>query len=92
MARRCPSPRCCSVTPSRPCTAVPEYGGNANLVGWQDIKLPGDNQPRGYTDAEVEAPEWNGADTSGIIEVLLRGGWEQAIAKMGGTGGVNAGN
>jgi hypothetical protein len=29
--------------------------------------------------------------TSGIIDLLLRGGWEQAIAKMGGTGGVNAG-
>jgi hypothetical protein len=71
--------------------AVPEYGGNANLVGWQDIKFPGDSQPRGYTDAEVEAPEFNVADRSGIIDLLLRGGWEQAIAKMGGTGGVNAG-
>ncbi len=72
--------------------AVPEYGGNANLVGWQDIKFPGDNQPRGYTDAEVEAPEWDVVGTSGIIDLLLRGGWEQAIAKMGGTGGVNAGH
>ena len=36
--------------------SVPEYGGNANLVGWQDIEWPGDIQPRGYTDAEVEAP------------------------------------
>jgi hypothetical protein len=72
--------------------AVPEYGGNAGLVGWQDIKFPGDNQPRGYTDAEVEAPEWDVVGTSGIIDLLLRGGWEQAIAKMGGTGGVNAGH
>jgi len=72
--------------------AVPEYGGNANLVGWQDIKFPGDSQPRGYTDAEVEAPEWDVVGTSGMIDVLLRGGWEQAIAKMGGTGGVNAGH
>ena len=72
--------------------AVPEYGGNASLVGWSDIKFPGDSQPRGYTDAEVEAPEFNLADSSGIIDMLLRGGWEQAIAKMGGTGGVNAGH
>ena len=72
--------------------AVPEYGGNAGLVGWQDIKFPGDNQPRGFTNAEVEAPEWDVIGTSGIIDVLLRGGWQQAIAKMGGTGGVNAGH
>ncbi|MDA8040186.1 MAG: gluconate 2-dehydrogenase subunit 3 family protein [Actinomycetota bacterium] len=31
----------------------PEYGGNAGLVGWRDIKFPGDVQPRGYSDAEV---------------------------------------
>ena len=52
--------------------AVPEYGGNANLVGWSDIKFPGDSQPRGYTNAEVEAPEWNVVGTSGIIDVLLQ--------------------
>jgi hypothetical protein len=32
---------------------VPEYGGNENLSGWQEIKWPGDSQPRGYTPAEV---------------------------------------
>ncbi|MGA8681912.1 MAG: gluconate 2-dehydrogenase subunit 3 family protein [Acidimicrobiales bacterium] len=31
----------------------PEYGGNADLVGWNDIGFPGDVQPRGYTAAEV---------------------------------------
>jgi hypothetical protein len=31
----------------------PEYGGNAGLVGWTDIKFPGDVQPRGYTPSEV---------------------------------------
>ncbi len=74
--------------------AVPEYGGNADLVGWRDIMWPGDDQPRGYTNAEVEAPEWDlvGVPPNGIIDRLLRGGWEQAIAKMGGTGGVNAGH
>ncbi len=70
--------------------SVPEYGGNANLVGWQDIAWPGDIQPRGYTDAEVEAPQGDICGTSGIVGLLLRGGWTQAIAKMGGKGGVNA--
>jgi hypothetical protein len=31
----------------------PEYGGNRGLVGWTDIKYPGDSQPRGYTADEV---------------------------------------
>jgi hypothetical protein len=74
--------------------AVPEYGGNADLVGWNDIYFPGDNQPRGFTDAEVEAAQFDpvGIPPNGIIARLLNGGWEQAIAKMGGTGGVNAGH
>jgi hypothetical protein len=71
--------------------SVPEYGGNANLVGWQDILWPGDSQPRGYTDAEVEAPEGDALSaSSGIIGLLMRGGWAQTVAKLGGKGGVNA--
>ncbi len=69
--------------------SVPEYGGNANLVGWQEIKWPGDSQPNGYTNAEVEAPEWDLVGTDGIIDTLLKGGWKQAFAAMGGTAGVN---
>jgi hypothetical protein len=34
--------------------AAPEYGGNASLRGWAAIGFPGDVQPRGYTDTEVE--------------------------------------
>jgi hypothetical protein len=34
--------------------AVPEYGGNRGLAGWQDIGFPGDIQPRGYTAEQVE--------------------------------------
>ena len=30
------------------------------------------------------------AAMSGIIGLLVRGGWTQAVAKMGGKGGVNA--
>ncbi|MGH3968776.1 MAG: gluconate 2-dehydrogenase subunit 3 family protein [Mycobacterium sp.] len=74
--------------------AVPEYGGNANLVGWRDIYWPGDVQPRGYTNAEVEAAQFDpiGIPPNGVIAMLLAGGWAQAIAKMGGKGGVNAGH
>ena len=36
--------------------AAPEYGGNRDLGGWQAIGFPGDVQPRGYTDEEVETP------------------------------------
>jgi hypothetical protein len=32
---------------------APEYGGNANLVGWHDIAWVGDRQPLGFTDAQV---------------------------------------
>ena len=34
----------------------PEYGGNADLVGWQGIGFAGDTQPRGFTDVEVSRP------------------------------------
>jgi hypothetical protein len=72
--------------------ANPEYGGNAGLVGWRDIKFPGDSQPRGYTNAEVEQAQFAVCDPSGIIDRLLHGGWEQIVAKMGGKGGVSAGH
>ena len=35
---------------------APEYGGNRDLVGWQNIGWPGDVQPRGYSDEEVSQP------------------------------------
>ncbi len=68
----------------------PEYGGNANLVGWKDIKFPGDVQPRGYTPAEVEAAQWDLVVVTDIID-RVRHGWEQLIAKLGGKGGLGAG-
>jgi hypothetical protein len=34
----------------------PEYGGNRNLVGWQNIEYSGDVQPQGWSDDEVSAP------------------------------------
>ena len=69
--------------------SVPEYGGNANLVGWKDIKYPGDSQPRGYTPAQVEAAQWDVVVVTDIINRVRRG-WEQLIAKLGGKGGVGA--
>jgi len=53
--------------------SVPEYGGNAGLVGWHDITWPGDRQPRGFTDAEVSLSD--GPDTyapTGIGEQLIK--------------------
>jgi len=35
---------------------APEYGGNRDGVGWANIGVPGDVQPRGWTDAEVSEP------------------------------------
>lgn len=74
--------------------ANPEYGGNAGRVGWRDIYFPGDSQPRGYTDAEVERAEFDPVPfpPDGIVARLLNGGWEQVVAKMGGKGGVGAGH
>ena len=36
---------------------APEYGGNADLVGWRITSYEGDTQPRGFTRDEVENPE-----------------------------------
>lgn len=33
--------------------SAPEYGGNADGVGWHSISFGGDSQPRGYSGAEV---------------------------------------
>ena len=35
------------------CYGAPEYGGNRDLTGWLAIGIPGDVQPRGYSDEEV---------------------------------------
>ena len=36
---------------------APEYGGNADLVGWRLTGFEGDTQPRGFTREQVESPE-----------------------------------
>ncbi|HWE56481.1 MAG TPA: gluconate 2-dehydrogenase subunit 3 family protein [Acidimicrobiales bacterium] len=54
---------------------VPEYGGNAGLVGWHDIGFAGDVQPRGYTAAEVSSPldtnHYTPSDTVAKVLALL---------------------
>ena len=53
--------------------ASPEYGGNRNLAGWQEIGFPGDVQPRGYTAAEVERSDGpDPVDNSGIVADVLK--------------------
>ena len=53
--------------------AVPEYGGNRGLAGWQDIGFPGDVQPRGYTAAEVERSDGpDPVDNTGIVADVLK--------------------
>ncbi len=37
--------------------AAPEYGGNADCVGWKYIHYEGDRQPIGYTRKQVEEPD-----------------------------------
>ena len=52
---------------------VPEYGGNADLVGWHEISWVGDRQPRGFTDAQVSLSD--GPDVyvpTGIGKQLLQ--------------------
>jgi hypothetical protein len=55
------------------CYAVPEYGGNTGLVGWKEIKFPGDRQPKGFTDAEVRTSD--GPDVlkpTGVVDAALK--------------------
>lgn len=52
--------------------SAPEYGGNADLVGWHGIDFPGDRLPEGYTATEVSTSD--GPDVyvpTGIGEQLL---------------------
>ena len=54
---------------------VPEYGGNARLSGWREIKYPGDRQPRGYTATQVEKSD-------GPDPVAAQGAVARALAQF----------
>ncbi|MDT7546090.1 MAG: gluconate 2-dehydrogenase gamma chain [Actinomycetota bacterium] len=51
--------------------SIPEYGGNAGLVGWKEIGYPGDIQPRGYTAAELAEQQIDVIDPIGITGQVL---------------------
>jgi len=50
---------------------VPEYGGNRHRVGWKEIGYPGDSMPRGYTAAEMAAPDLSVIEPTGIVAQLI---------------------
>ena len=85
----CPSPRCCSVTPSRACT--PSRSTAATRTSWVGRTSPGrGTSSRAATPTpKSKRPKATRWPHSGIIGLLVQGGWAQAIAKMGGKGGVN---
>ncbi len=52
---------------------APEYGGNRAGSGWKEIGFPGDIQPRGYTDDEVERSDGHDpVATTGIIADVVK--------------------
>jgi hypothetical protein len=54
------------------CYAVPEYGGNAGLVGWKEIGFPGDRQPKGFTADEVSRSDGpDPLEPAGIVADVL---------------------
>jgi len=53
--------------------SAPEYGGNRDTSGWQEIGFPGDIQPRGYTKDEVERSDGHDpAPQSPIISDVIK--------------------
>ena len=62
---------------------APEYGGNADLAGWQFAVFDGDTQPRGYTDDQVV-----NADEPGPLDFLLPPSYHDP-ARRGGAGGAH---
>jgi len=50
----------------------PEYGGNADLVGWQSIGFGGDTQPSGFTSDDVsQAGSPDPIERTEAVELLL---------------------
>lgn len=60
--------------------SVPEYGGNADLSGWHEIKFDGDRQPVGWSDDEVST-------STGPDPVVVEGVVQAVIQLLGATGG-----
>lgn len=62
--------------------SVPEYGGNANLVGWKEIGWPGDRHPKGFTADEMSRKTSSVIDPSGITGQVLAN-FEEIARAMG---------
>ncbi len=65
--------------------SVPEYGGNAGLSAWHEIKWPGDRQPVGYTRAAVEGDDGLDPIAAGDLPAV-----QQALAALPVLGRVRA--
>jgi len=64
--------------------AAPEYGGNADCVGWEYIHYEGDRQPVGYTRKQVEEPdEEYGASAFSEDEIDEAAGYLQRMLAPG---------
>jgi hypothetical protein len=59
--------------------SVPEYGGNAGLVGWQEIRFAGDRQPLGWSDDKV-------SQSDGPDPAIVDGVVQSVIQLLGATG------
>lgn len=62
--------------------SIPEYGGNEGLTGWQEIKWPGDSQPRGYTPAEVSSSTGPDPVVLDVVVSAALANFEQAVSLM----------
>jgi hypothetical protein len=62
--------------------SVPEYGGNADLVGWNEIRWPGDSQPRGYTQEEVSSSDGLDPIVPDVLVSAALANFGEAVATM----------
>lgn len=51
--------------------SAPEYGGNQDLVGWQEISFKGDTQPRGYTAEELVEEQFDPVVPDALVAGVL---------------------
>jgi hypothetical protein len=56
----------------------PEYGGNRGLVGWSSNGWAGDDQPRGFTRAQVTEPE------TGSVAPLIKAAGDLQLPSLAG--------
>ncbi len=62
----------------------PEYGGNRNRVGWTSNGWAGDNQPRGYTPAEVSELDPSSLQATAHDAAAARSGGLRALPALSG--------